>query len=41
MFCLTAMRFAYTERTLVYQFASLTYAISTAASYHNRSRMYE
>lgn len=34
MFCLTALRFSSARRTLLWQFASLTFAIPTAASYY-------
>lgn len=41
MFCLTVLRFCYARYTLLYQFASLTYAISTAASYHKTHDVYK
>lgn len=41
MFVLTVYRFSSPRLGLALQFASLTYAISTASSYHARSRWYE
>lgn len=41
MFFSTVFRFRYKSVTLVWQFFSLTYAITTAASYHADSRQWE
>ncbi|KAL4458444.1 hypothetical protein ABPG75_013309 [Micractinium tetrahymenae] len=41
MFLSTVFRFRYKSVTLVWQFFSLTYAITTAASYHAQSRQWE
>jgi len=41
MFCLTAIRFTYTAYPTFHSSAGLFYAISTAASYHSKTRMWE
>ena len=41
MFCLTAVRFTYTGYATFHSSAALTFAISTAVSYHSMSQMWK
>jgi hypothetical protein len=40
LFFLTLYRFHYRQWTLLFQFASLTFAMGTASYYHTRSRFF-